>query len=241
MSTSPRIALITGAGRGIGQAIAQALAREGYDIAGVARTAPEIEAAAEAVRKLGRAALPIAADLTDLDRIGDIVDPVLDAFGRIDLLVNNAGYACFKPFLEYTRDEWQRTLALNLTVPFLLIQHVAPIMARQGGGRIINISSVAGLKPITNQSAYCASKHGLNGLSKVLAMELRAHNVRVHTVCPGGVDTRLAQDSMPERDRTGWMQPEDIADACVYLSRLSDRAVVDELVIRRTGSVPLGG
>ena len=241
MSTSPRIALITGAGRGIGQAIAQALAREGYDIAGVARTAPEIEAAAEAVRKLGRAALPIAADLTDLDRIGDIVDPVLDAFGRIDLLVNNAGYACFKPFLEYTRDEWQRTLALNLTVPFLLIQHVAPIMARQGGGRIINISSVAGLKPITNQSAYCASKYGLNGLSKVLAMELRAHNVRVHTVCPGGVDTRLAQDSMPERDRTGWMQPEDIADACVYLSRLSDRAVVDELVIRRTGSVPLGG
>lgn len=241
MSASPKVALITGAGRGIGQAIAQALAREGYDIAGVARTAPELETSAEAVRKLGRAALPIAADLIDLDRLGDIVDPVLDAFGRIDLLVNNAGYACFKPFLEYTRDEWQRTLALNLTVPFLLIQHVAPIMARQGGGRIINISSVAGLKPITNQSAYCASKYGLNGLSKVLAMELRAHNVRVHTVCPGGVDTRLAQESMPERDRTGWMQPEDIADACVYLSRLSDRAVVDELVIRRTGSVPLGG
>ena len=114
-------------------------------------------------------------------------------------------------------------------------------MIERGAGRIINISSVAGLKPIVNQSAYCASKHGLNGLSKALAMELCEHGVSVHWICPGGVDTRLARDAMPDRDKTGWMAPEDIAQVCAFLAGLNPRATVDEIMIRRFGSVPLGG
>ncbi|MBM3290456.1 MAG: SDR family oxidoreductase, partial [Candidatus Hydrogenedentes bacterium] len=163
------------------------------------------------------------------------------AFGQIDILVNNAGYACFKPFAELSVEEWRRTIDVNLTGAFLCTKAVLPSMIAHGGGRIINISSVAGLKPLAEQSAYCASKHGLNGLSKVLAMELRPHNIAVHTICPGGVDTRLAQDAMPGRDKSDWMAPEDIAHACLYLATLSPRATTDEIVVQRFNSVPIGG
>jgi NAD(P)-dependent dehydrogenase (short-subunit alcohol dehydrogenase family) len=180
-------------------------------------------------------------DAADTSRIAEIVAGALTVFGGIDILVNNAGYACFKPFSELTLAEWQTTLDVNMTAPFCYIQQVLPSMIERKSGRIINISSVAGLKPIAEQSAYCASKFGLNGLTKVLAMELRQHNIGVHAICPGGVDTRLAQENMPGRDKTGWMQPEDIAHAALYLASLSDRATVDEIMIRRFASVPIGG
>ncbi|MDZ4857956.1 MAG: SDR family oxidoreductase, partial [Candidatus Hydrogenedentes bacterium] len=159
----------------------------------------------------------------------------------IDILVNNAGYASFKPFIELSLKEWQQTIDVNLTGTFLVTKAVAPSMIARKSGRIINISSVAGLKPLMNQSAYCASKHGLNGLSKVLAMELREYGIGVHAICPGGVDTRLTQEAMPERDKSDWMTPEDIAHACLYLATLSSRATTDELVVRRFDSAPIGG
>ena len=236
-----KTALITGAGRGIGQAIAVAFAREGCDIAGVARTQAELDQTAALIEEAGRRALPLALDVTNRDAVQEGVDEALAAFGVIDVLINNAGYALFKPFLEYTPDEWEQTLDVNLTAPFHFIQCTVPSMIERQSGRIINISSVAGLRPIPEQSAYCASKHGLNGLSKVLALELRDHGIGVHWVCPGGVDTKLSREAMPERDKTQWMTPEDIAYVCLFLAGLSPRATVDEVMIRRFGSVPLGG
>ena len=234
-------AFITGAGRGIGKGIALAFAGQGCDVAAAARTQSEVAATAEEVRKNGRRALALTCDVGDDASVQAAVDAALAEFGRIDLLVNSAGYACFKPFTELTPDEWQRSLDINLTGAFRCIKAVLPSMIERRSGRIINISSVAGLKPITDQSAYCASKFGLNGFTKVLAMELRPYGIAVHAICPGGVDTRLSREAMPERDKTDWLQPEDVAHTALYLATLSPRAATDEVLVRRFDSVPIGG
>lgn len=234
-------AFITGAGRGIGKGIALAFAREGCDIAAVARTASEVEETAKEVQALGRKALALQCDVADNDAVSGSVETTLAELGKIDILVNNAGYACFKPFVELETEEWQRTLDVNLTGPALCIRAVLPSMIERRSGRIINISSVAGLKPIADQSAYCASKYGLNGLTKTLALELREYGIAVHAICPGGVDTRLSREAMPERDKTDWLAPEDVARTALYLATLSPRATTDEILVRRFGSVPIGG
>ncbi|MCX5758844.1 MAG: SDR family NAD(P)-dependent oxidoreductase [Candidatus Hydrogenedentes bacterium] len=236
-----KVALVTGAGRGIGRGIALAFAREGCDVATVARTTVEIEEAANAVRALGRRALALACDVTDETAVREAVEATERDLGPIDILVNNAGYACFKPFMETDTAAWRRTLDVNLTGPFLCIQAVLPSMMARKSGRIINVSSVAGLKPIAEQSAYCASKYGLNGLTKVLAMELRPYGIGVHAICPGGVDTQLARENMPARDKSNWLQPEDIAHAALFLATQSPRAATDEIVVRRFDSGPVGG
>jgi len=234
-------AFITGAGRGIGRGIALAFAAEGCDIAIAARTKMEVDATADEVRRLGRTALPLTCDVSDDASVRNAVQAALAEFGLIDLLVNNAGYACFKPFTKLTAEEWQQTLDVNLTGAFRCIRAVLPSMIERRSGRIINISSVAGLKPIADQSAYCASKFGLNGLTKVLAMELRPHGIGVHAICPGGVDTRLSQEAMPDRDKADWLQPEDVAHTALYLATLSPRAATDDVLVRRFDSVPIGG
>lgn len=236
-----KTALITGAGRGIGRGIALAFAAQGCDIAAAARSVDEVNGTVDAVKRAGRRALALIVDVSNERDVRQMADETLNAFGHIDILVNNAGYACFKPFSELSLEEWRKTIDVNLTGVFLCTKVVLPSMIKRQSGRIINISSVAGLKPLSDQSAYCASKHGLNGLTKVLAMELRQYNIGVHSICPGGVDTRLAQEAMPDRDKSDWMTPEDIAHACLYLASLSPRATTDEIVVRRFGSVPIGG
>lgn len=241
MANARKTALVTGAGRGIGKAIALAFAREEYNVGVLARTRAQVDSTVDEVRGLGAEALGRVCDVTSREAIGAAVEEAVATFSSVDVLVNNAGYACFKPFMELTPEEWQLTLDVNVTAVFHACQAAIPHMIRQDFGRIINISSVAGVKPLVDQSAYCASKHALNGLSKVLAMELRDYDIAVHTICPGGVDTHLARTAMPERDKSGWMTPEDIAEVAVFLSKLSARATVDEVVIRRFGSVPIGG
>lgn len=241
MLLQEKVALITGAGRGIGRGIALAFAGEGCDIAAVARTASEIEETASAVRAIGRRSTAIVCNVTDASRVSEAVKSAERELGPIDILVNNAGYGSFKPFMETDEAAWRRTLDVNLTGPFLCIQAVLPSMMARKSGRIINISSVAGLKPIVDQSAYCASKYGLNGLTKVLAMELRPYGIGVHAICPGGVDTQLARENMPGRDRSNWLQPEDIAHVALFLATQSPRAATDEIAVRRFDSVPIGG
>lgn len=241
MTAATRTALVTGGGRGIGKAIALAFARDGYNVAVLARNAEQVDATVTEARALGVEAVGTVCDVADRASLGKSIDETVARFGGLHVLVNNAGYACFKPFMELMPEEWQQTFDVNVTAVFHACQAAIPHMMRQGFGRIINISSVAGVKPLAKQSAYCASKHALQGLSKVLAMELRDHDIAVHTICPGGVDTELARTAMPERDKQGWMRPEDIAEVAVFLSKLSARATVDEVVIRRFGSVPIGG
>lgn len=236
-----KAAFITGAGRGIGRAIAEAFAAQGCSIAAAARTRTEVEAVATGIRDDGGKAVALECDVTVPDQVQAAVNEAHDSFGAIDILVNNAGVALFKPFHEQSADDWQRTLDVNLNGAFYCTQAVLPGMMHRGSGRIINISSVAGVKPINKQSAYCASKHALNAMSKVLAMELREYGIAVHAICPGGVTTQLADEAMPERDKSDWMTPEDIAHACLFLASQSPRATTDEVVVRRFHSVPIGG
>ncbi len=241
MNLEGKTVLITGAGRGIGRGLAVAFARAGCAIAATARSESELTGTAEQVQAQGQRALAIPCDVTDAEAVQAMVEQALEALGPIDILINNAGYAKFEPIHAADPAAWRRTLDVNLTGPFNCIQAVLPSMMARRSGRIINISSLAGLKPYPSQGAYCASKHGLNGLTKVLAMEMREHNIGVHAICPGGLDTKLTQENMPERDKSDWMTPEDVAHAALYLAGLSPRATTDEIVLRRFDSAPLGG
>lgn len=232
-------AIVTGAGRGIGRAVALAFAREGADLALLARSADELASVAAEAQALGRRARALPCDLAQPEALRAGLAEALEFLGGADLLVNNAALARFAPVGDLAFEDWQAMLDLNLTAPFLAVQAVLPGMIEQGGGRIINISSVAAHKCLPGQSGYVASKHGLNGLTRNLALELREHGIGVHAISPGGVDTRLAREAMPERDKRDWLRPEDVAEAALYLAGLPPRAAVDEIVLRRFGSTPL--
>jgi NAD(P)-dependent dehydrogenase (short-subunit alcohol dehydrogenase family) len=232
-------AIITGAGRGIGRAIAEAFARQGCNITALARSENEIQETADLVRALGVQALAQPCDVTQIASVDAAFTAAEAALGPVDILVNNAGMARFKPFASLSMDDWNDTIASNLTSVFLCTQRVLPGMMARRAGRIINISSVSGLKPIAEQSAYCAAKHAVNGLTKTLALELHPYGIGVHAICPGGVVTRLAEEAMPERDKTGWMEPEDVAHAALFLAAQSPRAATDIMHLRRFDSAPL--
>lgn len=239
MMLAGKTALITGAGRGIGRAIALEFAAQGCAIAALARTESEIDETVRLARDAGVRALAQQCDVADSASVAASVAAVTEQLGHIDILVNNAGAALFKPFSELTLADWQATMDANLTSTFLCTQAVLPGMMARRTGKIINISSVSGLKPIVEQSAYCAAKHAVNGLTKCLALELKAHGIGVHAICPGGVVTRLAEEAMPHRDKTGWMEPEDIAHTALFLATQHPRATTDIVQIRRFDSEPL--
>ena len=234
-----KTALITGAGRGIGRAIALAYAREGCHAALVARSVDELNAVAAELTELGVRALVLPCDVACEEQVSRAASESLRAFGHIDILVNNAGGARFAPINEVTPDMWRHVFDVNVHSAFLFIHALLPVMMARRIGRIINISSVTGLKALPEQSAYGAAKHALNSLTKSLNLELRDYNIAAHAICPGGVDTRLSREAMPHRDKTDWMTPEDIAHTALYLATLSPRVAVDIISMRRFASEPI--
>ncbi|HOC67827.1 MAG TPA: SDR family oxidoreductase [Candidatus Hydrogenedentes bacterium] len=239
MRLKDNTALITGAGRGIGRAVALAFAGEGCHVALAARTRDELEATATEAGAFGVQTLVLPCDVGMPEEIECTARKTLDAFGHVDILVNNAGYASFKPVWEITPEDWSRSLDINLTSAFLFTRALLPSMMARRSGRIINLSSVTGVKALPEQGAYCAAKHALNGWTKSLALELRPYNIAVHAVCPGGVDTRFSREAMPHRDKTNWMTPEDIAHTVLHLTSLSPRVALDIINLRRFDGEPL--
>ena len=239
MQLKDKTALITGAGRGIGRAVALSFAREGCHVALAARSRDELDEVAREVNACGGRALVVPCDVGVPEQIRATVHETLDNFGHVDILVNNAGFACFKPVWELTPEEWRLSLEVNVTSAFLFCHALLPHMMKRRSGRIINMSSVTGLKALPEQGAYCAAKHALNGWTKSLALELREYGIAVHAVCPGGVDTRFSREAMPHRDKTGWMTPEDIAHTVLYLATLSPRVAQDIISLRRFAGEPL--
>lgn len=233
--------MVTGAGRGIGRAIAVALSRQGFTCALTARSPEALDETAALIRQEGGEVLTLAADLTDAAAPERLVVETIAQFGALHVLVNNAGQLLVKPFAETTLEEFDRLMAINLRAPFALTQAALPHLAASGAGVVINIASAAGKRFYPGQSVYCATKHGLLGLNKVMAAELRAHGVRVHAVCPGGVATGMADQQGREWSPEDLMAPEDIAAAVVYLLSLSHRATIDELPLRRIPADPLWG
>jgi NAD(P)-dependent dehydrogenase (short-subunit alcohol dehydrogenase family) len=221
------VAVVTGTARGIGRRAALTLADEGYRIA-----ANDLEAPQETLRELrtaGTEALPIPGDVSDETAVRGMVETVLENFGRVDVLVNNAGISAIVPAEETTLADWNRTIAVNLTGPFLTCREFGKVMLGQGSGSIVNVSSVAGLLGVSDRTAYNASKHGLIGLTRTLAAEWGGRGVRVNAVCPGWVKTEMDEEDQgaggyADADIEGrvpmarFATPEDIARAIAFLA-----------------------
>jgi NAD(P)-dependent dehydrogenase (short-subunit alcohol dehydrogenase family) len=192
MADGSKVAVVTGAARGIGLATAGAFLDAGWRVALIDIDGTELDRAAASLAP-SNAVLAIGADVADPDQVQAAADRVRDAFGRADALVNNAGVAVFKPILETSYDEWRRVLDVNLSGPFLMTQAVAPMMIAGGGGAVVNIGSISGLRASTLRVAYGTSKAGLAHLTKQQAAELGEVGIRVNLVAPGPVDTAMAK------------------------------------------------
>jgi 3-oxoacyl-[acyl-carrier protein] reductase len=235
---SGRVALVTGAGRGIGRAVALALAEQGVRMALAARSTAELERVRSEIQETGVEAAIFSTNLMDVEAPQQLVGAVIRAFGGLDILVNDAGTAVAKPISSTTVEEWDLLMAINARVPFLLCREALPHLKKSGRGRIVNIGSVVGYKGYVNQGAYTASKHALAGFTKVLAQEVMADGIRVHLVSPGGVDTQMANQMRPDLDRPGLTTPGEVAETVLFLLSQEGNAVIDEVNIRRPGKSP---
>ena len=230
---SGQVAVVTGAGRGIGAAIAERLGALGAHVIVCGRTLEPLQSTASVIQKAGGRATAKELDVCRVDSIQSLAAYVDENFQRIDILVNNAGVGGFqKPLYELTPEEWEKILTTNLRGVFYMIRGFAPMMIRAGSGHIVNISSLASKNPLPRGAAYAASKWGLNGLSYSVAEELREHNIRVSLVCPGSVDT----DFSPHRgkDSKKMLRPEDVAHVVAMLVTQQPQSFASEVLLRPT-------
>jgi NAD(P)-dependent dehydrogenase (short-subunit alcohol dehydrogenase family) len=230
MNLTNAIVLVTGASRGIGQAIALAFAREGACVVASGRDHALLETLAEALRAHHPHPWTQALELTEPGACEQLVETILARHGRLDVLVNNAGIATAAPVERLTLDEWRRMMAINVEVPMRLTREAVKVMRRQNSGRIINIASDAALRGIGGMSLYCASKHALLGFGRAVNEELRGTPVRLTTLCPGPVTTGI----MGGTGNPDAMAPEDVAEAALLAATLSDRTFVAEMLLRPT-------
>ena len=227
------VAVITGAGRGIGAAVAQKLAGLGAIAVLCGRSRSPLESAAAAISQAGGRAEIVECDVRDLRSVEGAAANVDQTFGRLDILVNNAGVRGFGgPLHQMPPESWDQVLNTNLRGVYYCIRAFAPMMIRAQSGHIINISSLAGKNPLPNGAAYAASKWGLNGLSYSVAEELRGHKIRVSVICPGSVDTELSPHT--GKDPSKMLQPDDVAHAVAMLVTQAPQSFVSEILLRPT-------
>ena len=225
-----QIAVVTGAGRGIGAAVSRRLASMGATVLLAARDRESLAAVQSEITNAGGRAEIARLDLRDETSVMALALSVKERFGRCDIVVNNAGIGSMgKPLHETDPAAWENITATNLRGPYLMMRAFAPLMIAAGTGHIVNISSLAGQSPLKNGAAYAASKWGLNGLTYSVAEELRDHGVRVSLIAPGSVDTHFGGDS---KDGSWKIQPEDIAEVVAMIVTQSPRSFVGEVKVR---------
>jgi 3-oxoacyl-[acyl-carrier protein] reductase len=227
-----KVALVTGASRGIGLAIARRLGKMGARVAICGRDRARIEQAALALRGEGIETLAVQADVAVAEQVSSLVYRTQKEMGAVDILVNNAGIGVFGPFQNLEEADWDRVIDTNLKSVFLVSRAVAPEMIRRESGHIINISSLAGKSTFANGSIYCASKWGLMGLTGAMAEDLRAYGIRVSSICPGSVATEFSGQG--HKDPSKSLQPVDVAHAVAALVTQAPGSFISEVHIRPT-------
>ena len=223
-------ALVTGGSRGIGRAIALRLARLGANVAICGRTQAALDETLVALRGLGVKAYAHVADVTDSGQVAELIAATEKAIGPISILVNNAGIGVFGPVQEQSEANWDNVLDTNLKSVFLVSGAVVPGMIQRGAGDIINISSLAGLNAFAGGALYCASKWGLQGLTACMVEDLRAHGIRVSSVCPGSVATDFSGKSAEKKPNA--LHPEDVAHAVETIVTQAPNSFISQLQIR---------
>jgi 3-oxoacyl-[acyl-carrier protein] reductase len=228
-----RVALVTGAGRGIGAAISRKLASLGATTLLCGRSRAPLEETAQTIRKTGGRAEVAECDVTNLTSVEAVASHVQSTLGRLDVLVNNAGIGAFRgPLHTLEPQEWDAVLNTNLRGVYFCIRSFVPLMIKSNGGHIVNISSLAGKNALPNGAAYAASKWGLNGLSYSVAEELRGQNIRVSVVCPGSVNTDLSPHE--GKDPRKMLQPDDVAHVVEMLVTQAPQSFASEVLLRPT-------
>ena len=226
-----RVAVVTGGGRGIGRAIARALAGPDTFVAVTSRTRAQLESTASYLESLGGRSLAVEMDVADEASVSAGIAAIRDAAGHVDVLVNNAGVGGGEPIAGSDVARWRRTVDINLTGTYLVAREVVPLM--RAGGRIVNISSVLGRFGVPGYTAYCASKHGVIGFTRALALELAPQQITVNALCPGWVDTAMAESGMREGAAAAGVTFEEFRDqaiGAVPIKRIIQPDEVAELV-----------
>jgi len=218
MLLAGRRAVVTGAGRGIGRSIALTFARAGADVAVSARTTAEIEQVAAEIRTQGRQGVAVPCDVTDPEQVQAMAAQVIEELGGLDILVNNAGSAGSHKFLNHPDELWHRMLAINLTSVYYVTKAFVPALIERGGGRIITVASIAAKVGGRYIAAYTASKHGVLGLTRALAVELLPYHITVNAICPGYVDTPMTQSNIEHMMRLTGRPAEQIRSALARMS-----------------------
>ena len=248
--------VVTGAGRGIGRAIAIAFATAGFDVAATARTSADLEMLAAEIDCMGRRCVAVPCDVSDPEQVARMAASAIQALGGVDVLVNNAGNAESHPFINHPDELWHRMLAANLTSVYYVTKAFTPALIDGGGGRIINIASVAARVGAKYVAAYTAAKHGVLGLTRALAVELMPHNITVNAICPGFVDTPMTQASIDNiMSRTGLsesqarealektspqkrlIEPGEVAAVALFLAKESSKGITGQAINVDGGSV----
>lgn len=246
-----KIAIVTGAGRGLGRAIAIGYANMGADLVVVDRLMEEMESLVQEIKTMGCRALSIKVDVTEINDVNKMVEQVVNEFGQIDILVNNAGINIKKPAEELSLEEWTQIINVNLTGVFACAQAVGKQMIKQQSGNIINMASMAGKIGLINSAAYCASKGGVIQLTKVLAIEWAKYNIRVNAIGPAYIRTSLSDEAI--RIRKGLLEsinqrtplgrrgePEEVVGAAIYLASDASSYVTGETLFVDGGFLSYG-
>ncbi len=231
-----KVAIITGASRGIGRATGLAFAREGAKVVLASRTQQDLETVASLVSAHGGEALVVPTDVTRTEAAETLVNRTLEAYGQIDILVNNAGIGVFETVADSDPAVWDQVVASNLKSTYLCSKYVLPSMLARRSGLIINVLSIAAKVAFPASSAYCAAKAGALAFTKVLAEEVRSENIRVTAVSPGSVDTPFWKEIDAHPDLNLMLKPEHVAETILFVATQPDGMVTDEIVV----TPPLG-
>jgi 3-oxoacyl-[acyl-carrier protein] reductase len=243
MKLKDKVAIITGAGQGIGKEIALAFAKEGAKVVVTDITGKEKEVAKE-IKKMGREAIEVKVDVSKMEDAKRMAEEALKAFGRIDILVNNAGIYPFKPFVEMTESDWDKVINVNLKGAFNCTKAVVETMIKQKYGKIINITSIAGtVVGFPQLTHYCASKAGITGFTRALALELAPYGINVNAIAPGPIETpgtqtlgKEAYENFKKAIPIGrWGKPEDIASLAVFLASDESSNITGQVIVSDGG------